>query len=171
MTLSTNMISGLASGFDWRTVVDQLIQIDHRRVDLVEDSKSDYQNQLSEWQSFNSKLLSLKTASESLKDSEDFQEYTAGMSSDSTTYDAEDLLSVSTSTSAETGTYTVKVKNLAASQKLSSNPFTSKTDELGSAYAGDLVINGQIVTINSTDTLADVAGSINNGAFSKSMAF
>jgi len=162
MTLSTNMISGLASGFDWRTVVDQLIQIDHRRVDLVEDSKSDYQNQLSEWQSFNSKLLSLKTASESLKDSEDFQEYTAGMSSDSTTYDAEDLLSVSTSTSAANGTYTVKVKNLATSQKLSSNPFTSKTDELGSAYAGEIIINGQVVTINSTDSLSDVASSINN---------
>ena len=162
MTLSTNMISGLASGFDWRTVVDQLIQIDHRRVDLVEDSKSDYESQLSEWQSFNTNLLALKTASDAFKDPDDFQLYTAGMSSDSSTYDAEDLLSVSTSTSTAKGTYTIKVTNLAASQKLSSNPFTSKTDELGSSYAGDLLINGQVVTINSTDTFADVADSINN---------
>ncbi|RJQ51091.1 MAG: flagellar hook protein [Desulfobacteraceae bacterium] len=162
MTLSTNMISGLASGFDWRTMVDQLIAIDHRRVDLVENSKSDYESQLSEWQSFNTKLLALKTASEALKDPEDFYVYTANMTSNNSSYDAEDLLSVSASTSAATGTYTIKVESLAAAQKLSSNPFTSKTAELGSAYAGEILINGQVITIGATDSLSDVASTINS---------
>ena len=162
MSLSTNMISGLASGIDWRTMVDQLMAIEHRRVDLVENQKSDYESQLSEWQSLNTTLLSLKTSAEALKDPEDFYLYTSTMSSDSVTYDAEDLLSVSTSTDAAVGTYTVTVTNLAQAQKLSSNPFSSQTDDLGSSYAGDFIINGEVITVNSTDSLADLADTINN---------
>jgi len=162
MSLSTNLISGLSSGFDWRTMIDQLIAIDHRRVDLVEDRKSEYESKLSEWQSFNTKLLSLRTAAEELKDSEDFYLYTSNMTTDSSTVEGEDLISVSTGTSAVEGSYTVKVSNLAQSQKLSSNPFSSKTSELGSSYAGDIVINGRVLTINASDSLIDVCSSINS---------
>lgn len=162
MSLSTNLVSGLASGFDWRTIIDQLIAVEHRNVDLVEDRKADHETQLSEWQSFNTKLLALKTAAEGLKDPEDFNLFSSSMSTDSATVDGEDLLSVSTSSTAVPGTYTVKVTNLAAAQKLSSNSFTSQTAELGSSYAGDIIINGKVVTINATDSLADVAYSINN---------
>lgn len=161
MSLSTNMVAGLSSGFDWRTMIDQLIAVEHRNVDLVEDKKADYQAQLSEWQSFNTKLLALKTAAEGLKDPEDFYLYTSSMTTDDTNVDGEDLLSVSTSTSAARGNYTIKVTNLATAQKLSSNPFTSQSAELGSSYAGDILLNGKVVTINATDTLANVAYNIN----------
>jgi flagellar hook-associated protein 2 len=162
MSLSTNLISGLSSGFDWRSMIDQLIGIEHRRVDVAEGQKSEYESKLSEWQSFNTQLLSLKTSAEGLKNPEDFYLYTAGMSTDSAAVDAEDLLSVSTDTDAAPGTCTIKVTNLAQSEKLSSNPFTSQTTELGSSYAGDIIINGKVVTINASDSLADVAYSINN---------
>ena len=36
MATSTNLISGLSSGFDWRSMIDQLIAIEHRRVESVE---------------------------------------------------------------------------------------------------------------------------------------
>ena len=162
MGLSTNLVSGLVTGFDWRTMIDQLIAVEHRRVDLVEDSKSAYEEKLSEWQSFNTTLLALKTAAEGLKDPEGFYLYSTNMSTDDTEVDAEDLISVSTSTDAVPGTYTVKVTNLAQAQKLSSNPFTNRTNELGSSFAGDIIINGKVITIQATDTLSDVANSINN---------
>lgn len=162
MSVSTNIVSGLASGFDWRSMVDQLMEIESRRVDLKEASKEEYADKLAEWQSLNTKLLSLKSAAEKLMDPEDFAAFSSSMSTDSTTIDGEDLLSVSTSTSAATGSYSIKVTNLAMAQKLSSNPFTSKTTALGSSYAGDIIVNGKVVTISATDTLADVASSINN---------
>ena len=162
MSLSTNLISGLSSGFDWRSMIDKLIAIDHRRVDIVESQKGEYESKLSEWQSFNTTLLSLKTSAVGLSDPDDFYLYTSNMSTDSATVDADDLLSVSTGTTAAPGTYTIKVTNLAQAQKLSSNPFTSQATELGSSYAGDIIINGKVVTINSTDTLTNVANSINN---------
>ena len=73
MSLSTNLISGLSSGFDWRTMVDQLIAVDHRRVDIITNKKTDSQNKLTEWQSFNTKLLALKTAAGNLKNADALQ--------------------------------------------------------------------------------------------------
>ena len=162
MSLSTNLVSGLASGFDWRSMIDKLIEVEHKKVYLVEDQKTENENQLSEWQSFNTKLLSLKTAAGDLKDPDDFSVYTSSMSSDSSTVDASDILSVSTSSSASKGSYTIKVSSVATAQKLSSQSFISPTDELGASYAGDILINGVAVSISATDDLADVRDRINN---------
>jgi flagellar hook-associated protein 2 len=162
MSLSTNLISGLSSGFDWRSMIDQLMDIEHKKVDLVEDQKTEYEDKLSAWQSFNTQLLSLKTAAGDLKDPDDFYVYTANMTSDSSTVDASDILSVSTSSLASKGSYTVKVSSLATAQKLSSRSFSSSTDALGASYAGDILINGVSVSINATDSLANVRDKFNN---------
>ena len=66
MGLSTNLISGLSSGFDWRSMIDELMKIERRPLDLVEARKREYEDKLTEWQSFNTKLLSLKTAAATL---------------------------------------------------------------------------------------------------------
>jgi len=63
---STNLVSGLVSGFDWRSMIDQLIEIEHQRVDLVEDRKSEYESKLSAFRFVNTMLLSLKTQSATL---------------------------------------------------------------------------------------------------------
>jgi flagellar hook-associated protein 2 len=162
MSLSTNLISGLSSGFDWRTMIDQLIEVDHQRVDLVEEQKTEYENKLSEWQSFNTKLLSLKTAAGELKDGEDFYVYTSNMSSDNSSVDAANILSVSTSSTASKGSYSITVSSLAVAQKLSSSSFSDFSDALGASYSGDILINGVAVSIDETDSLADIRDKINN---------
>ena len=162
MSLSTNLVSGLASGFDWRSMIDQLMEIEHKKVDLVEDQKTEYEDKLSEWQSFNTKLLSLKTAAADLKDTEDFDVYASDMTSDNSNIDASDILSVSTSSSASKGSYTITVSSLATAQKLSSGSFSGFSDALGASCAGDILINGVAVSISDTDTLADVRDKINN---------
>jgi flagellar hook-associated protein 2 len=162
MSLSTNLISGLSSGFDWRTMVDQLIAVDHRRVDIISNKKTDSQNKLAEWRSFNTKLLTLKTAAGNLKNAESFNLYKAAMTTDSLTIKASDLLTVTASTTASIGSYTLKVNSLAAAQKISSSSFTSMSDVLGASYAGDFLINGTVVIIEATDTLTSMRDKINN---------
>ena len=162
MSLSTNQVSGLSSGFDWRSMIDQLIAVEHRQVDLVENRKGEYEDKLSEWQSFNTKLLSLKTAAADLKDTEDFDVYTSNMISDSSAVDAEDLLLVSTSSLASKGSYSIVVSSLATAQKLSSRSFSSFSDALGASYVGDILINGVAVSISETDSLASIRDKINN---------
>ena len=141
MGLSTNLISGLASGFDWRTMIDEIMKIEHRSVDLVEARKREYEEKLTEWQSFNTQLLSLKTAAGDLKDPEDFAVFTTTMSTDRSTVEASDLLSVSTTSDASTGSCSITVTQLATAQKLSSNSFLSFTEALGSSCAGDILVN------------------------------
>ena len=128
-------------------MIDQLMAVEHRPVDLVTAKKTDTETKLTEWQTANSKLLALKTAASGLMDPDVFQVFTATMSTNSSTVKASDLLSLSTTATATPGTYSLKVTNLAQAQKLSSNPFTSQTTALGSNYAGDIVINGKVVTI------------------------
>jgi flagellar hook-associated protein 2 len=162
MAISTNLVSGLASGFDWKTMIDQLMQIDQQKVTLVGNQQTTYKNQLSEWQSFNTQLLSLKTAADALMTPDDFAMYAANMTSDSSTVTASDILSVSTSSQASKGSYTINVSSLATAQKLSSQPFSSTSDALGASYAGDILINGVAISISATDSLASVRDKINN---------
>lgn len=162
MSMSTNLISGLSSGFDWRTMIDQLMKIESRRVDLVGNRKTEYQQKLTEWQSFNTKLLSLKTAASTLSDPESFDVYRSSLTSSNSDVKASELLSVSATASAAKGSYTIVVDALATAQKLSSGSFSSSSEALGEDYAGDLVVNGRAVTVSASDTLADVRNRINN---------
>ena len=162
MTTSTNLISGLSSGFDWRTMIDSLMAIERQPIDLMETKKTNYEKKLSEWQSLNTQLLTLKTTAQGLQEPEDFFVYTSRMSSNSSTVEASDLLSASASSSASAGTYSIDISNIAVAQKLSSASFSSFSDALGSVYAGDILINGTAVTITGTDDLTDIRDKINN---------
>ena len=160
--MATNLISGLASGIDWKTMVDQLIAVDHQSVDLVTNKQKADQSKLTEWQGFNTKLLALKTAATSLKDAAAFGVYKATMTTDNATVQAGSLLSVTSSTTAIAGSYNLKINKLAVAQKLTSGPITSMTTALGAGYAGNLIINGTTIAIDATDTLLTVRDKINN---------
>jgi flagellar hook-associated protein 2 len=162
MALSTQLVAGLSSGFDWRSMIDQLIALDRRAVNLVESRKTEYEQKLKEWQSFNTQLLTLKTASENLKDPASFNLFSSSLSSDNGAVNATGLLSVSTSSSASKGTYTVIVDAVATAQKLSSRSFSSPSDPLEASYTGDILLNGRAITINATDSLADLRDKINS---------
>ncbi len=155
---STNLISGLASGFDWRSVIDELMTIEYRRVDLLTDQKQEYEDHLSEWQSVNTMLLSLKTAAGSLATEDAFNLFTSSTTTNTTTT-AASLLTVSTSSTASAGTYNIKVNNLAEAEKISSAGYTSTTTAL--SLSGDILISGQVVQITATDTLANIKDKIN----------
>ncbi len=159
MATSTNLISGLVSGFDWRSIVDQLIAIDHRRVDLVEDKKTEYESQLAEWQNVNSMLLSLKTASAALSTESAFNVYTSGTTSNTAT-SASNVLSATTSSTASPGLYNIVVNNLAQSEKISSSNYTATNTALN--LSGDIMVSGTAVNITITDTLSDIKDKINS---------
>ncbi len=162
MALSTNFISGLSSGIDWSTMVNNLIAIDQQRVDLITSQQSDYQAKLKEWQSFNTKLLALKTAADSLKNPEDFGMFNASMTTDSLTVKGSDLMTVTASQAASIGSYQITVNNLATAEKLRSVTYADASAALGSSYAGDILINGKTVSIDATDSLTTVQNKINN---------
>jgi flagellar hook-associated protein 2 len=161
MAVGMVSFSGLSSGVDWRSMIDQLIQVDHKRVDLVSTRKSEQQSRLKAWQDFNTKLLALKEAADGLRAAKAFNLYRTSLNSSSAT-DAEDLLSVSAGKDAVPGSYAVEVLQTAQAQKLSSRGFASQSEVLGDSYAGSVLVNGRLVTVEADDTLADVRDKINN---------
>jgi len=158
MSTGTSSISGVSSGIDWRNIIDQLTEVEHKPIDVLEARKTTYQERLSAWQSINSKLLSLKTVAGALNRTSDFNLYIPSLSS-STTADAEDILFATTTTDASPGTYDIVVHALAAAQKLSSKGYASQTTELG--LSGDMVVGGRTVKIAATDTLSSLRDKIN----------
>jgi len=163
MSISTNLISGLSSGFDWRSMIDQLMAIEHQRVDLVEDKKTEYESKLSILQSVNRKLLSFKTKAGTLASSDAFNIFTSSLSTDSANYSASSFLSVSTNTSAAPGGHTITMNSnssVAQSRQISSKSFSTYDTELG--LTGEFVINGRAVSVESSDDLNDIMSKINN---------
>lgn len=159
---STSLISGLSSGIDWQSMVTQLIAIDHKRVDLITTRKTTEESKLSEWQSLSSKLTTLQTATDSLRDAEDFGIFKSTLRTDSATLEGSDLLSVTAGSTATAGSYQLKINNLATAEKRSSASFADTSSALGADFAGDILISGTVVSIAATDTLANVQDKINN---------
>jgi flagellar hook-associated protein 2 len=163
MSLSTNLISGLSSGFDWRSMIDQLIAVEHRRVDIVENRKSDYQAKLSAFRSMNTMLLSLKTQSVTLAKSDSFNVYTSSLTTNSANYTASDFMSITTSADAAPGSHTIEMttsSSIAQARKISSKSFASYDEAL--VLTGEFVINGRAVRVDDTDDLMDIRDKINN---------
>ncbi|MDI6761901.1 MAG: flagellar filament capping protein FliD [Thermodesulfobacteriota bacterium] len=155
---ATSVVSGLASGLDWRKIIDQLRQIEYKKIEMVEGRKKIHEERTSAWQSLNTKLLSLKNSAGALNKPAGFNLYTTALSSDTTTK-AEDILSVTTSTDGSPGTYRIVVSQLASAQRLSSNSYASQSEGLN--LSGDLVAGGRTVKISATDSLASIRDKIN----------
>jgi len=155
---ATSVVSGLASGLDWRKIIDQLRQVEYQKIDLVQDRKKVYEDRLSAWQSINTKLLSFKTSANTLNKSSSFNLYTTSLASNTTTK-ADDVLSVAASTDASPGTYKIIVTSLASAQKLSSTSYASQTTAL--SLSGDIIVGGRTVKIAATDTLGGIRDKIN----------
>jgi len=163
MALSTNLISGLSSGFDWRSMIDQLISVEHQRVDRVENRKSDYQAKLSAFRSVNTMLLSLKTESEILANSESFNVYTSSLTTNSADYMASDFLTITTGADAAPGSHAIEMtsgSSIAEARKISSKSFSTGNEALD--LTGEFIINGRAVRVDDTDTLSGIRDKINN---------
>jgi flagellar hook-associated protein 2 len=158
---STTSVSGLSSGIDWRSLIDQLRTAEHGPIDLLTKQKGTYGDKLKAWQELNTKLLSLKTAAEKLNTAKEFNLYTSSTSSSSAT-DPNDLLTAALGAAGETGSYDIEVLQTARVQKRASQSFSSQSIALGDGYAGTFQINGRTVTVVAGDTLADVRTKINN---------
>ncbi len=155
---ATSVVSGLASGLDWRKIIDQLRQIEYKKIEMVEGRKKVQEERTSAWQSLNTKLLSFKNSAGALNRTASFNLYTTTLSSN-TTAEAEDILSVTASTDGSPGTYKIIVTSLASAQKLSSTSYASQTTALN--LSGDIIVGGRTVKITTTDSLSSLRDKIN----------
>jgi flagellar hook-associated protein 2 len=153
MNTSGISFSGLISGLDTSSIIDQLMEIGRRPIELIENQKLEIQSKISAWQEVNTKLLALKSAVSSLTDSDSFRQYTVQLSDS-------DIFSASASSDAAAGLYTVEVLQIAAAEQVSSDSFSDTSSELG--LEGKFLINGVRIDVGASDSLTDIKNAINS---------
>jgi flagellar hook-associated protein 2 len=150
--------SGLASGVQWRDLVDQLMNIEtQRKLGPVTTRSTLAQKQVEAWTSFQSLVVKFRDASKALRDGTAFSPFKVAGGTSVTS--GRTLLTATASSGAVPGSYNVEVLDVARANKVSGNVIASASTAL--AVTGDFAVNGKKVTVAATDTLAMVRDKIN----------
>jgi flagellar hook-associated protein 2 len=144
--------SGLASGIDTQSMIDQLVSLERRPIDLLQARQRAYRKQISKLGSIASKLSALEDAA---KDLASKGVRSASVQSTHTAFSATAALG------AATGRWSVRVTALASAAKARSAAFTAATDAVDTGTL-TLSIDGTdyVITKAAGDTLADIATKI-----------
>ncbi len=168
--MATISSAGLGSGLDVSSIVSQLMAIEKQPLTKMQQAASKIDTKISAYGQVQSYASSLRDAAAKLAKAATWGTTTAS-SADATTVSAS-----SSSTSAQTGTYSVTVSKLAASQAVASSAFTDKTatvgsgtlklqlgswDASGTAFTAKSGSSEVSVSVAATDTLADIRDKIN----------
>lgn len=161
-------ISGLATGFDWKSVITQLATAERAPETLWKNNQTRINGKNSAFDRIKSFMSTLQSDVQALKDPKLFANRTAA-ASDAT------LATASADATATPGTYAFEVKQLATAASISGvpdigQPLSSTTDvsgiTVGSANfataitTGNFTVNGKSITVAATDTLQQVFGKI-----------
>jgi len=157
-------LSGLASGLDWTSIIDNLVTIERAPETLLNTQINTYTNKKSDWTQIGTDLTKLTTDLTNLKDPSFFSNRTA-TPSDTT------LASAQATAGTPNGTYNFEVTQIATAavqqsaieggKALSATSDVSKVVLSSAGFAtpitaGNFTVNGNIVTIATTDTLQSV---------------
>ncbi len=156
--MSTFSVSGLISGIDYNSMIEQIIELERQPITLKETRQTAYKTKISKYGELSSLLDKLKTASDALKTATGFASRTAE-AGDATVFNA------TASASATEGNYTVVVAKLAQAHRMASSPVASGDTAVasGSGNFSFRVGEGETVTVavDGTTTLNGLAAAIN----------
>lgn len=145
-------LTGLASGLNTSSIIEKLTQAEQNQVTEVQNQQSALQSKLTVYQTLGNDLSSLGNAAQTLASYGAFSLVT-GSSSNS------NVATITADTGATAGSYNLSVTQLAQAEKLSSSAQSSTTGALG--LSGTIVVNGQAVSVASSDSLTSIAQAIN----------
>ncbi len=138
--------AGVGSGLDIEGIINQLMVLERRPLNALEDRKDEYNAELSAVGRLKSVVSSFQSAMKDLKTTDAFQVYTASS-------DDEDVFTVTANSAASVGTLDIQVTNTAEAHKMGSAVFAD-TDTTVVGGAGDQVT----LSIGTTSFTVDVSG-------------
>ncbi|RXK53001.1 flagellar hook protein [Oleiharenicola lentus] len=162
-------LSGLASGLDWKTLVDQLMEIERAPISRMEREQLTNTQRSNALRDLGTKLSSLQSAAGTLKDQTLFSGRTATSATTASTW------KLSPSAGATAGTYAISVSQLATrarrdgaadiTQGIATTSDVSGVTlatmrTAGTVTAGAFTVNGAKVTVATTDSLQSVFDAI-----------
>jgi flagellar hook-associated protein 2 len=123
MSLPTINFSGLATGIDTGALIDALVKVERRPIDLLELQMGNLEFKLSLFNDLSSKLAALKTAAGKLSTSASFFVKKASSSNDA-------VVSATAGSNAAAGSHSITVTSLAQAATQASTGFSSPTSNI-----------------------------------------
>jgi flagellar hook-associated protein 2 len=157
MTTPLSSFTGVVSGFDYQSLVSQIITLESRPATQARQSIAAIDTKLTAIQTYRGLLTTLKTAASALRDGSAFDSFDTRSAILTGT---KNLGGLAASSTAAPGTYELEVSTLARAEKLTSGSYASTSADLG--LAGTITINGKApITIAAADSLAEIRDRIN----------
>jgi flagellar hook-associated protein 2 len=150
-SLSGISFAGLGSGIDTQSIVKQLMQIESIPLRRIQARKQEIQARSLLYSGLRERVQGLRTATSALEISSVYGKVKASLSDAS-------VASVSVSGTPSATSFELAVSKLASSEKLRSGALASADQPLGTS--GTFLVNGRMVTVETTDTLQQIAGKI-----------
>lgn len=162
-------LSGLASGLDWKSLVDQLMELERAPINRIEREQLTNTQRSNALRDLGTRLSALQTAAATLKDQTLFSGRTASSATTASTW------KLSPAAGATAGTYEISVSQLATRARregaanitqgiAATNDVSGVTlatmRTAGIVTAGNFTVNGAQVTVATTDSLQDVFDAI-----------
>lgn len=154
---STFSFSGIASGLQWRDMIDQIIKLESRPIAQVQSRISNLDARSGAWATFRSRVETLMDAAETLRSGTAFRAFTTSIAGTAPGQPAP--LRATASGDAVPGTHTIRVLGLAAAEKLSGAVVSSRTEALG--LSGEFLVGGARIAVEETDSLDTIVAKIN----------
>lgn len=157
-------LSGVGSGLDWQSLLEQLRRVEENQfIKPLERQKKNQEDVLSAWNTVSTKLSDLLSAVQKIKDTGDFDVFSASLKT-SSGVNPENLLTVAVGSGAARGRFDIQVTQLAKAEKLQSTSVTSASDP--TEWTGTITISGQEVSLDgkNLNTLRDEINSLNTGS-------
>lgn len=143
---------GIASGLDTEGIITQLTNIERSSVPRLNLQRNKLLQKAELYAAFKGRISGIAQAANALTSSDAFRAVGISVSDPA-------VISVTTSGTAQPGSYDFKVSKLALAQKISSAPQASTTAALG--QSGQFVVNGKVVNVDATDSLQSIAAKVN----------
>ena len=151
-------LSGLASGFDWKTFTDSVMEMERAPARRYEAEQTKNDNKKSQLSSLGTKLSSLQTAMSALSSS------SLGAGRKVVNESSSAVVNATVSSATPVGTYEVEVTHLATASRLTGGVAAQP----GATYAGTLNIKSTAagvptpITITADMDVADIVAAIND---------
>ena len=161
--MATISFGGLGNGLDFGQVVDQLVKVAHLPVDRLTEKKGTLSTKSADYATLSTKLIALQSAADKLRLSTSFDRTTTSVSDTS-------AMSAVGSSTATSGTYSVRITQLAQSHQITNKAAktvaTTTTDIVAGATGTFTFRVGsgtdQTIALSGTATLEDLKSAIND---------
>lgn len=157
MSLPTTTVSGLVSGLDTATIIQQLMYLERAPIRTLEERIQKAEAQQSALRTINTAVGTFKSTMQLLADADSWAAKQATSSNES-------LLTVEATSEAQEGAFVFRVMRLAQVSQHTSNGYADADTTPAGAGQIDITVGSnplETITVSASDTLNDVATKIN----------